>query len=232
MSTRRVPSSAITGSASRVRRYEPPSPTRSRKRRYSVKQPSAMCWPLSGGGSGSPSRSGSVCTAPPSVGRASCTVTSAPASTRSSAAARPGEPAADDGDLHRSKPSRDDRELRGRREPARRAEDVEAVRLHAVELAAVETGERRDAERAPPVERVEQPQPLVEMHARALRLERHERVPLRRHALEPLPRRSARARPAAGTRGRASRSSATSRMMLISCSAIPSVIARSTSSEP
>src|SRR5207237_1018979 len=50
-----VPSSPSTGSASRVRRYEPPSPIRSRKRRYSMKQPSAMCCPLSGGGSGSPS---------------------------------------------------------------------------------------------------------------------------------------------------------------------------------
>ena len=51
-------SSAITGSASRRRAYEPLSPMRSRKARYSVKQPSAMCCPLSGGGSGSPSRSG------------------------------------------------------------------------------------------------------------------------------------------------------------------------------
>ena len=142
------------------------------------------------------------------------------------------EPAADDGGLHRSKPSRDDRELRGRREPARRVEDVEAVRLHAIELAAVKTREGRDAERAAPVERVEQMQALVEMHARALRLERHERVPLRRHAFEPSDT-SKRASSSCGRYTRPSvRSSATSRMMLISCSAIPSVIARSTSSEP
>src|SRR5690242_2742 len=51
-----------------------------------------MCCPLSGGGGGSPSRSGSVCTAPPSVGRASCTSTSCPASTISSAAASPDRP--------------------------------------------------------------------------------------------------------------------------------------------
>ena len=55
-----TPFSSSTGRASRSRRNEPPSPIRSRKRRYSVKQPSAMCCPLSGGGSGSPSRSGSV----------------------------------------------------------------------------------------------------------------------------------------------------------------------------
>src|SRR5262245_52403031 len=51
-----------------------------------------MCWPLSGGGAGSPSRSGSVCTAPPSVGRASTRLTSWPASTSSSPAARPASP--------------------------------------------------------------------------------------------------------------------------------------------
>src|SRR5947209_16572490 len=51
-----------------------------------------MCCPLSGGGGGSPSRSGSVCTAPPSVGRASWIVTLWPASTSSSAAARPDSP--------------------------------------------------------------------------------------------------------------------------------------------
>ena len=44
------------------------------KRGTRVKQPSAMCCPLSGGGDGSPSRSGSVWTAPPSVGRASRSV--------------------------------------------------------------------------------------------------------------------------------------------------------------
>ena len=140
---------------------------------YSVKQPSAMCCPLSGGGSGSPSRSGSVCTAPPSVGRASYSVTSTPASSELERGGEPGEPAADDRRLHRRAPATT-RELLARREPARRAEHVEAVRLHAVELPAVEAGERRHAERAPPVERVEQPQPLLEMRARALRLERHE----------------------------------------------------------
>src|SRR5262245_15265439 len=51
-----------------------------------------MCWPLSGGGDGSPSRSGSVWTAPPRVGRASTSVTSAPPSTQSSAAASPASP--------------------------------------------------------------------------------------------------------------------------------------------
>ena len=50
---------------------EPVCPIRSRKRRYSVQQPRATCWPLSGGGGGSPSRSGRVWTAPPRVGRAS-----------------------------------------------------------------------------------------------------------------------------------------------------------------
>src|SRR5262245_47641716 len=51
-----------------------------------------MCWPLSGGGGGSPSRSGSVCTAPPRVGRDSWSTTSWPESTSSSAAARPARP--------------------------------------------------------------------------------------------------------------------------------------------
>src|SRR5439155_19297148 len=126
--------------------------------------------PLSGGGSGSPSRSGSVCTAPPSVGRASWTVTSAPASTSSSAAARPASPPPTTATFNplRRRPSRrlrswpapsslrgssyeaprDDRELLARREAARRAEHVEAVRLHAIELPRVQPGERRHAERA------------------------------------------------------------------------------------
>src|SRR5947208_8400 len=51
-----------------------------------------MCWPLSGGGSGSPCRSGSVCTLPPRVGLASRRVTSWPASTSSSAADSPARP--------------------------------------------------------------------------------------------------------------------------------------------
>src|SRR6185436_10928224 len=51
-----------------------------------------MCWPLSGGGSGSPSRSGSVCTLPPSVGLASSSLTSWPASASTSAADRPARP--------------------------------------------------------------------------------------------------------------------------------------------
>ena len=84
--------SSITGSASGSRRSASPLPIRSTKRSYSVKQPSAMCWPLSGGGGGSPSRSGSVWTAPPSVGRASWRTTSWPASASSSAAARPASP--------------------------------------------------------------------------------------------------------------------------------------------
>src|SRR5690349_3382613 len=195
MSARRACSSS-TGRDSRVRRYESRSPTRSRKRRYSVKQPSAMCCPLSGGGSGSPSRSGSVCTAPPSVGRASYSVTSTPASSSSSAAARPASPppttaafttgvsaghvrgqaplrktnethtntlrSRDEavagpgpGRVSSHQSSRDDAELRTRREPTRRVEDVEAVRLHALELAAVEARERRDAQRAAAVERLE-----------------------------------------------------------------------------
>src|SRR5579864_280755 len=189
MSERRDCSSS-TGSASCLRRYDCPSPIRSRKRRYSVKQPRAMCWPLSGGGFGSSSRSGSVCTAPPSVGRDSCTVTSAPPSTSSSAAARPARPPPTTATLtslaafgspappqegeepggplpgSTQDPARDDGELRRRGQPARGGEDVEAVRLHAVELAAIETGERRHAERAAAVERVEQPQTLVEMRAR------------------------------------------------------------------
>src|SRR5581483_8577381 len=196
MSLRRARSSS-TGSASRVRRYEPFWPTRSRKRRYSVKQPSAMCCPLSGGGSGSPARSGSVWTAPPSVGRASYSVTSTPASSSSSAAARPASPppttaafiagvsaghvqvqarireaneshtralrSRDEavagpgpGRVSSHQPARDDAELRPRGETTRCVEDVEAVRLHALELAAVETGERRDAQRAATVERREQ----------------------------------------------------------------------------
>ena len=84
--------SSITGSASGSRRSASPLPIRPTKRSYSVKQPSAMCWPLSGGGGGSPSRSGSVWTAPPSVGRASWRTTSWPASASSSAAARPASP--------------------------------------------------------------------------------------------------------------------------------------------
>ena len=112
-----VPSSAITGSASRVRETEPPSPTRSRKRRYSVKQPSAMCWPLSGGGSGSPSRSGSVWTAPPSVGRASCSVHLPARVDEVERGREPGEAAADDGDPHRRDLARDD----ARASPASRA---------------------------------------------------------------------------------------------------------------
>src|SRR5581483_8240129 len=86
------PRSSITGSESGSRRSAAALPIRATKRWYSVKQPSAMCWPLSGGGGGSPSRSGSVWTAPPSVGRASCRTTSWPASTSSSAAARPASP--------------------------------------------------------------------------------------------------------------------------------------------
>src|SRR5579864_3570316 len=204
MSLRR-PVSSSTGSARRVRRYASRSPTRSRKRRYSVKQPSAMCCPLSGGGSGSPSRAGKVCTAPPSVGRASCTVTSTPASSRSSAAARPASPPPTTATLiplrrrqsrrlrslpapsslrgSSKQPPRDDRELRRSGKSARGAEDVEPVRLHAIELAGVETGERRHAERAPPVERVEQAQPLLDVHACALRLKCHERLPRGRDAI-------------------------------------------------
>src|SRR4029450_7823164 len=51
-----------------------------------------MCWPLSGGGSGSPSRSGSVCALPPRGRLASSSVTSWPASTSSSAAESPARP--------------------------------------------------------------------------------------------------------------------------------------------
>ena len=94
------------------------------------------------------------------------------------------EPAADDRDLHRSSPRATTASFAGVDSRHDGVEDVEAVRLHPVELAAIETGERRHAERAAAVERVEQAQPLVEMHACALRLERHERLPLRRHAIE------------------------------------------------
>ena len=142
-----------------------------------MKQPSAMCCPLSGGGDGSPSRSGSVCTAPPSVGRASYSVTSWPASTRSSAAAQPGEAAADDRGLHRRRPLADDPELRERRQLRRPVEDVVAARLDPVERRAVEAGERRDAERAAGVERAQQAEPVLQVGARTLGLERHQRAP-------------------------------------------------------
>ena len=100
----RVPSSASTGSASRVRRYDSPSPTRSRKRRYSVKQPSAMCCPLSGGGSGSSSRSGQRLH---SAAERRARLVDGDVDARideveRSCEAR--EPAAHDGDLHRSRP--------------------------------------------------------------------------------------------------------------------------------
>ena len=69
-----------------------------------MKQPSAMCCPLSGGGSGSPSRAGSVCTAPPSVGRASWRTTSAPAVHELERRGEPRQAAADDRDLQRKTP--------------------------------------------------------------------------------------------------------------------------------
>src|SRR6059058_1797923 len=175
------PSSAITGSPSRVRRYEPPSSMRSRKRRYSVKQPSPMCWPLSGGGSGSPSRSGSVCTAPPSVGRASKSVTAWPASTRSSAAASPARPPPTTATFTAAA-LRHDRELARRGEPRLLAEDVEAAGLDPVERLPVQPGKRPDAERAAAVERVQQTQPLGEVRPRPLRLERHQFPKLRRRS--------------------------------------------------
>src|SRR5581483_3579012 len=181
------PSSPMTASDSGWRRYEPPSPIRSRKRRYSWKQPSAMCWPLSGGGEGSPSRSGSVCTAPPSVGRASWSVTSCPASTSSSAADRPARPPPTTAALIPGEPSsqetpRGEPGLAASGEARRAAEDVEAGALDAVERGRVEQRERADAGGAAAVEVVEQRQPVLEVRPRPRRLVRHQRLPGRAHA--------------------------------------------------
>ena len=169
--------------AARAARAAPSRARRSARgsARYSVKQPSAMCWPLSGGGSGSPSRRGSVCTAPPSVGRASCSVTSCPPSTSSSAALRPGEPAADDRDPHREQPRAHDRAASSatRAEATRRRRRSRAPRSGRAsrgrDPAKVET---QAALRA--VERLEQPEPFVQVRPRARGLERHQRAPLRR----------------------------------------------------
>ena len=101
-SSRRRPRSSITGSRRGSRRSACSLPIRATKRRYASKQPSAMCWPLSGGGGGSPARSGNVWTAPPSVGRASWRTTSWPGRrARAPPPARQGRP-------RRPRPSREE----------------------------------------------------------------------------------------------------------------------------
>src|SRR5581483_4085487 len=196
------PRSSITGSESGSRRSAAALPIRATKRWYSVKQPSAMCWPLSGGGGGSPSRSGSVWTAPPSVGRASWRTTSWPRSTSSSAAAspaspppttatrcgrevtlppHPGRPGSDPLHLGSQEAAGDDAELRRQREPRLAVEDVVAARLDPLERRAVEAGERADAGGAAAVQRAEQRQPLVEIRPRPRALVGHQRLPRRRH---------------------------------------------------
>ena len=175
-----LPSSSSTGSPSRVRRYEPPSPTRSRKRRYSVKQPSAMCWPLSGGGSGSPSRAGqrlhgAAERRPRLVERDLRARRPRARAPRRAPRARRRRPRPS-----RRSPRATTASFARRREPRLLAEDVEAVRLDPVERLAVQPGERADAERAAPVERVEQAKALGEIRARPLGLERHQLPELRR----------------------------------------------------
>ena len=120
-----------------------------------------MCWPLSGGGGGSPSRSGSVCTAPPSVGRASCRSTSCAGVHQLERRRQPGQAR-----RRRPRPSPQSPARRSGASSAARAaaavEDVEAARLDPLQrrlgrgrrtsptharAAAVEVGEQR---RAPP----------------------------------------------------------------------------------
>src|SRR5581483_7447106 len=152
--------------------------------RYSWKQPSAMCWPLSGGGAGSPSRSGSVCTAPPSVGRASYSATSWPASTSSSAAASPASPppttaafSAPSAASPGREPRHGDAQLGQRRQARRAAEDVEARALDARQRRLVEVGEGGDAGRASPVQIGQERPTLLQVGARPRGLVGHERLP-------------------------------------------------------
>src|SRR3989440_3960231 len=168
-----------------MRRTDPAWPMRSRKRRYSVKQPSAMCWPLSGGGSGSPSRSGSVCTLPPRVGLPSSRVTSWPASTSSSAAASPARPpptttafTSCDASSSRQRGS-DHAQLGDRRERRRAIEDVESVAFDPLEGRAIEARKRRDTSGASAVQVVEQGQAFGEVRPRTVGLEAHQLPPLR-----------------------------------------------------
>src|SRR5438477_2093575 len=144
-----------------------------------------MCWPLSGGGSGSPSRSGSVCTLPPRVGLASRRVTSWPASTRSSAAARPARPPPTttaftwcDASSSRERGS-DHAQLGDRRERRRATEHVESVAFDPLEGGAIEARKRRDAGGAPAVQMVEQGQAFGEVRPRTVGLEAHQLPPLR-----------------------------------------------------
>ena len=138
-----------------------------------------MCWPLSGGGGGSPSRSGSVCTAPPSVGRASWSITSCPRSTSSSAADRPARPPPTTATLRRTTRA-DDPELLRQGELRLAVEDVIAARLDPLERRAVEARERADAGGAAAVERAEQAQAVLEVGTRACALVGHQRLPGRR----------------------------------------------------
>src|SRR5437763_5865926 len=161
-----------------------------------------MCWPLSGGGSGSPSRSGSVCTLPPRVGLASSRVTSWPASTSSSAAESPASPPPTTtalisarypgpppswplkgipSDASPRQRSSDHAQLGDRRQRRRTVEDVEPAVLDPFERGAVEPGEGRDARGAPAVEVVEQSQTFGEVRPCALGLEAHQLAPLGRH---------------------------------------------------
>src|SRR3989440_4088151 len=161
-----------------------------------------MCWPLSGGGSGSPSRSGSVCTLPPRVGLASSRVTSWPASTSSSAAESPASPPPTTtalisarypgpppswplkgipSDASPRQRGSDHAQLGDRRQRRRTVEDVEPAVLDPFERGAVEPGEGRDARGAPAVEVVEQSQTFGEVRPCALGLEAHQLAPLGRH---------------------------------------------------
>ena len=190
------------------RRYEPLSPIRSRKRRYSVKQPSAMCWPLSGGGSriALPLRQrldGAAERRPRLEQRHVVRRRRRGRAPRRARRAR----------RRRPRPSSaralspTTRELRRRREPRLLAEDVEAARLDPVErrrgtgrrTSPTQSALRRSSESS-------SRSPSCEVRARALGLERHQRPPLgvvrpRDVVLGHAER--ARARPAAGRRGRA-----------------------------
>ena len=199
---------------------EPPSPMRSRKRRYSVKQPSAMCWPLSGGGDGIALALGQRLHR--AAERRPRFVERDLVALRRRARARPrGRPAR----RRRRRPSRPehscshDAQLRQRREVRRPVEDVVAALLDPVERRRVEAREGGDAAALRRSSRGAASAPRPGTHAPASPGTPSARATPRAPAGARCPPRSRRtrpARPAAGRRARASSPRATSRMMLIS----------------
>ena len=184
-SSQPVPSSSSTGSPSRVRRNEPPSPIALEEAQVLGEAAERDVLAVVGRrlrdrrrarAASGPRRRASVA---PRAASPPC-----PASTSSSAAASPASPPPTTATFTGSSPRATTASLRASR-AASSAEDVEAVRLDPVERLAVQAGEGADAERAAPVERLEQPQPLGEMRPRPLGLERHQLPELRRRRRAP-----------------------------------------------